>query len=116
MDTVPGGIHRSGGRKHQLGAAFIPGVVDGRGLAGIKALYTRQLAGIALLAEVYWGQRALSFKVAGKVGEAGGTPNAKPSAQLPRGAVLIGAEGVAGRTGGHTSLTEGSYLDAPQSD
>ena len=44
--------------------------------------------------------------------EAGGTPKVKPSDQHPWWAV-IGAEGVADRTSGHTSLTAGSHLEAP---
>ena len=45
--------------------------------------------------------------------EAGGTPKVKPPVHLP-GVAPPGAEGVAGRTSGPTSLTAGPYLEALQ--
>ena len=83
------------------------------GLAGTPALYTRQLAGTTHLAKPGWGQGEMPQRVVGRVVEAGGTPKVKPSTQPP-GAELPGAEGVADRTGGHTSPTEGSHPEAPQ--
>ena len=87
-----------------------------RGLAGITTLYIRLYLNATPLAEVLWGQGVPCQQEAGssrRVVEAGDTPKVKPPAHLP-GVSPPGAEGVAGRTSGPTSLTAGPYLDAPQ--